>query len=259
MLAVKRVTEDNGSGESRAKMGRYTVGGSSGSRDKPRDELAQDVDATSETISAKGERHECENVAHEDHEQVESERDTIELEPDYKEQVEEARAARVPADPGRPTKKEVDEHNASHIPYRPWCPHCVKGKAVSDPHKSKRTDRDDMKDTGVVTVSLDYCWAEDEEEETMEGGAEQAEEEVDMPRNKNGPILIVYMHPLEVLYALPVRRKGPVPWVVRYLVKRLESMGYGGGLVTMKSDGEPGIKGLAEAVALGRKAPTATN
>ena len=35
----------------------------------------------------------------------------------------EARKARMPADPGRPTQKEVDEHNLSHWPFRSWCPH----------------------------------------------------------------------------------------------------------------------------------------
>ena len=32
-------------------------------------------------------------------------------------------------DPRLPTQKEVDEHNLTHVPYRNWCPHCVKGAA----------------------------------------------------------------------------------------------------------------------------------
>ena len=36
--------------------------------------------------------------------------------------------------PKGPTKQERDEHNCTHIPYRVWCPICVKSRAVDDPH-----------------------------------------------------------------------------------------------------------------------------
>ena len=29
----------------------------------------------------------------------------------------------------RPSQEEVNAHNVSHLPYRSWCPHCVRGKA----------------------------------------------------------------------------------------------------------------------------------
>ena len=28
--------------------------------------------------------------------------------------------------PERPSKEEVEIHNKTHIPYRSWCPHCVR-------------------------------------------------------------------------------------------------------------------------------------
>ena len=37
--------------------------------------------------------------------------------------------------PDRPTDAEVREHNVTHSPSRPWCPHCVKGTASNDPHR----------------------------------------------------------------------------------------------------------------------------
>ena len=39
---------------------------------------------------------------------------------------------RVPkrvADPKMPTQAEIDEHNLTHMPYRSWCIHCVRGRA----------------------------------------------------------------------------------------------------------------------------------
>ena len=39
----------------------------------------------------------------------------------------EGRRPRMMANPRTPSRMEVDEHMATHIPYRAWCPHCVIG------------------------------------------------------------------------------------------------------------------------------------
>ena len=38
------------------------------------------------------------------------------------------------ADPRLPSKKEVDEHELTHLPYRNWCAFCVSGKGKLSPH-----------------------------------------------------------------------------------------------------------------------------
>ena len=43
---------------------------------------------------------------------------------------------RILRDPGAPTEEEKEEHNATHIPYRVWCPICVESKGKEDPHFS---------------------------------------------------------------------------------------------------------------------------
>ena len=45
----------------------------------------------------------------------------------------EAEVQRPLRDPGMPSKKEFIEHCLTHIPPRPWCPHCVKGKGKDTP------------------------------------------------------------------------------------------------------------------------------
>jgi hypothetical protein len=37
----------------------------------------------------------------------------------------EGRRPRMATNPRAPTRAEVDEHMATHLPYRAWCPHCV--------------------------------------------------------------------------------------------------------------------------------------
>ena len=43
--------------------------------------------------------------------------------------------ADVPKHGFRPSPEEVEKHNATHIPFRSWCSHCVKGKGVKAPHR----------------------------------------------------------------------------------------------------------------------------
>ena len=38
-------------------------------------------------------------------------------------------------DPGQPTRMEEEEHSMSHLPYRSWCQHCVRGKARASAHR----------------------------------------------------------------------------------------------------------------------------
>ena len=33
-----------------------------------------------------------------------------------------------------PTQAEVDRHNLTHLPFRNWCPHCMKGRGKEAPH-----------------------------------------------------------------------------------------------------------------------------
>ena len=57
----------------------------------------------------------------------------------------------------RPTVKEVEEHNLTHLPFRNWCIFCVKGKAKDDPHKRKIKE-DENQD--IPIVSIDYMFME---------------------------------------------------------------------------------------------------
>ena len=41
----------------------------------------------------------------------------------------------------KPTAEEVEQHMATHIPFRDWCPHCVAGTSKIDPHlKGNKTE-----------------------------------------------------------------------------------------------------------------------
>ena len=64
-----------------------------------------------------------------------------------------ARTPKIAARPYTPTKKEREEHEATDLPYRSWCEHCVFGKGVHSPHVTEK----DKENLGA-TVSVDYCF-----------------------------------------------------------------------------------------------------
>ena len=61
-------------------------------------------------------------------------------------------------DPKLPTSEEVDSHYVmGHIPYRDWCPMCVKSQGRDMCHM-----KDDGKERLLPEYSWDYCFPGDE-------------------------------------------------------------------------------------------------
>ena len=64
----------------------------------------------------------------------------------------------------QPSKAERDAHEVNHLPYRSCCRQCVRGEGKSDAHKQ----RDAEKKHSVPTVSMDYCFMEqDDDDKTL--------------------------------------------------------------------------------------------
>ena len=150
---------------------------------------------------------------------------------DDRAEVDELRKPHPAARPYTPTKAEVYEHEVTHLPYRTWCKHCVKGRGVSTPHRKGKKE-----EKIGITISIDYCF--------MTG---EADAEEDLPE-----ILIVWDDNHECLWALPVEGKGVIEWVVKYVVEKLDEIGYRGVPLSIKSDQEPAIMALKTAIAAKR-------
>ena len=62
--------------------------------------------------------------------------------------------------PYNPTAEEVRQHELTHLPYRSWCSHCVRGCGKSLPHKQ-------LKDVekSIPTVGIDYAFLDGEDHE----------------------------------------------------------------------------------------------
>ena len=53
----------------------------------------------------------------------------------------------------QPSEQEVKEHMENHMPFRSWCPFCIKGKAGSAWH----TQREEVAGN-VPVISIDYAF-----------------------------------------------------------------------------------------------------
>ena len=67
------------------------------------------------------------------------------------------RALRKLIDPRLPTEEERLERGKTHIPYRNWCPHCVKGRGKDLDHR-----RCVEQERGLSEYAFDYCFPGDE-------------------------------------------------------------------------------------------------
>jgi hypothetical protein len=129
-------------------------------------------------------------------------------------------------DPKLPSPAEEAEHMLTHLPYRSWCVHCVRGKGKSTDHRKSRGD-----ERGVREIHLDYCFL---------GGAED---------DKTNTVLIAKDRDSKMVMASVVPVKGSShQFPARRVRAFLNELGYEGVDVTIKTDQEPAIKDLVNEV-----------
>ena len=65
--------------------------------------------------------------------------------------------------PKDPTKKDREEHELIHTPYRSWCEHCVRSRARNAHHR-KRAPDDPLEEVILPRVHMDYSFMSREHE-----------------------------------------------------------------------------------------------
>ena len=135
--------------------------------------------------------------------------------------------------PVEPTREEIEQHNIAHLPFRNWCEHCVKGKAVSHPHV---TSKDHVKNAGGL--HFDYWFMRDGP------GSEKVtvlSMKCDASKGHGGHV---------------VAKKGRSGDLAINIIKDIEKLGHGTSKVIFKSDGENAIGDLMTEVKNRRKGVT---
>ena len=135
----------------------------------------------------------------------------------------EARWLKVPV---KPTPQMVDLHNTTHLPFRPWCNYCVRGRGRSMAHA-----RVDHADEQIPTLSIDYAFL---------GDRDSAATDL--------PVLVGRDRFSQAVWSSPVPCKGVEdhPHGSNRLREWLDETGYR--RIVVKSDQEPAIKAVIQAV-----------
>ncbi len=127
--------------------------------------------------------------------------------------------------PSQPTKQEIEEHNITHLPYRSWCKHCVRGRGKSHAHHQLDAESSHV----VPHVSFDYVFLGQDDEKTL-------------------PIILVRDHSTRTTYshAVPCKGTSSSKYPEKQVAHSIKQLGYS--KIIFKSDNEPAILELRRAV-----------
>lgn len=130
-------------------------------------------------------------------------------------------------DPRAPGAEEAAEHAITHVPYRSWCEHCVRGRGRSMAHR-----RQEDKTRTMPEVHVDYCFV---------GSASDAGTLL--------TILVAVDRDSRMTMSAVVPRKGSTgAFAARRLNAFIKELGCEFVDITVKSDQEPALVSLIEDV-----------
>ena len=135
------------------------------------------------------------------------------------------RRVRSMQDPRLPTPEEVREHELTHLPYRCWCRHCVRGRGKEAPHVTANGDG------ALPEVHFDFAFMGDE------GDA-----------GNTIPMLVAKVRDNKMVLATAVPRKSTGEFVVDRVMAFLREVGIDKLDIIAKSDQEPAIMSVVEGV-----------
>ena len=139
------------------------------------------------------------------------------------------------ANPSDPTPEEKEKHMTCHIPYRGWCPICVKARGREDAHYKQTKEQ---KEQGLPRVAMDYA-------ETGEKADKSDERKLLCGRERW----------TKWTFCHPVTCKGlGDDRIVGKVVKTMGETGFT--KMELKGDGEPALVQVQEAVKVRRQQET---
>ncbi len=145
---------------------------------------------------------------------------------EFEDQDESAPRVRFARSPSTPTKAEREEHEIHHTPFRSWCVHCVRGRSIASPHKSKGGE---PREHQVPVVAMDYTFLGGQEDEAV------------------APVIVIKDGASGATMSQLVPCKGAsVPWVQKSVSGFIRFLGYA--RLILKSDQEPAILELRKEI-----------
>jgi hypothetical protein len=125
--------------------------------------------------------------------------------------------------PGKPSAEEVEHHNLTHLPFRNWCRHCIRGRGKEASHKVVQDEGGE-----VPELHLDYCFPGEEE------------------TGKNLTVLVARMRNTRMTMSTVIPSKTTGEFTGKRIMAFLRECGCELSKLTVKTDQEPAILALVE-------------
>ena len=155
-----------------------------------------------------------------------------------------APVSRVRAGPrSKPTQKEREEHEATHVPFRDWCAHCMMGRGRTHHHVAKQKSEDQSR---RPIISMDYFFMRMESSPSIQTISEESITCIAVKEDKCR----------NIMSSVALKKGVEEPWTVERVAKFIDLLGYRE--ITLKSDTEPPIIALRNRVAEACKAEVTT-
>jgi hypothetical protein len=136
-------------------------------------------------------------------------------------------------DPKLPGEAEIREHQLTHLPFRSWCRHCVRGRGIEEAHHKSKGEGGDLPE-----FSMDFAFPN---EETREKGAE---------REKEGlVVLVVRMRETKMVMASVVPGKSTGQFMAKRVMAFFRECGHEFSEIIVKSDQEPAMMAIVTEIA----------
>ena len=134
-------------------------------------------------------------------------------------------------DPRLPSGEARREHELTHIPFRSWCRHCVRGRG-----KEEMCRKGDGREVEIPELHFDYMFMGEEE-----GG-------------KTLAVLVGKERTTKATFSTVVPRKSTGEWIVKRIGAWMREIGVQFTDISVKSDNEPALVSLIDAIGRDRAA-----
>ena len=128
--------------------------------------------------------------------------------------------------PYRPSQSEVDDHNETHLPYRSWCKHCIRGRGKEASHHQQTAE-----ERTVPEFHMDFCFPGNEDSAT-----------------EHLTVLVVRMRGTRMTMSTVVPSKSVDDFVTKRTVAFMRECGCEMTKLIIKTNQEPAILAIAEDV-----------
>ena len=143
----------------------------------------------------------------------------------------------------KPTQREREEHEATHVPFRDWCAYCMMGRGSTHHHITKQKSEDQSR---RPVIAMDYFFMRMESSPNVQAISEESITCIAVKEDR-------YQN---IMSSVALKKGVEEPWTVERVAKFIDLLGYRE--ITLKSDTELAIIVFRNRVAEACKAEVTT-